>query len=170
MADPSPSRLRALAAEIRAQLAQLRGTTEELAAVRSPAASESVERVIRYAAAAMLDTFYSGVERLLERVARSFGTMPEGPRWHRDLLEAAALDIDRVRPAPLRPATASSLRAYLAFRHRFRNLYLFDLEDQQMRPLIDDAAAIRAAVEAELERFAAELEAMASRIEHGDVS
>lgn len=54
------------------------------------------------------------------------------------------------RAAVLRPATADLLRDFLQFRHRFRNLYGFELSWPLMKPLVSD---LRGA----LEQFDADL-------------
>lgn len=114
-----------------------------------------------YAAAAMLDTFYTGIERVLERIARVFEYLPDGPAWHRELLTVSALDVPHARPPVLGEETAHVLTRYLAFRHRFRNLYLFDLEADQMHPLIAGAAPLFGLVTRDLQAFAVVLEALA---------
>mgnify|MGYP003973602427 FL=1 len=68
----------------------------------------------------ILNSFYTGLERVFDRIARQVdGASPAGERWHAELLSAMA------RPASHRPAVLSKecharLREYLAFRHRSR--------------------------------------------------
>ncbi len=162
MAEIGAARLRTLAAEIRRELEALRRTVAELEWVEAQGDSESAVRIRIYASAAMLDTFYTGIERVLERVARVFGNLPDGPGWHRELLASAALDVPLARPPVLREQTVVVLARYLAFRHRFRNLYLFDLEPEQMEPLIAGAADALAALEQDLQEFAEVLDALAA--------
>ena len=47
------------------------------------------------------------------------------------------LDIPSVRPAVLATGSAAHLERFLSFRHRFRNLYVFDLDGAQLRPLLE---------------------------------
>jgi hypothetical protein len=116
----------------------------------------------------MLDTFYTGVERALERTARTFQSLPDGPNWHRVLLDESALDVPCVRPPVLSPGSAEAVGRYLSFRHRFRNLYLFDLDQGQMQPLVTAAGATAAAVCQDLAKFADQLDAMATAIRAPD--
>jgi len=44
------------------------------------------------------------------------------------LLDHMLLDVPGVRPPVLSEQTVRQLERFLAFRHRFRNLYLFDLD------------------------------------------
>lgn len=164
MAEVSTGRLLTLAAELRREAGLIERSVRELAWVATPGATEAAERVQLYAAAAMLDTFYTGIERGLERIARLFNILPDGPNWHRTLLDESGLDVPRVRPAVLRAETVSAVSRYLAFRHRFRNLYLFDLEAALLRPLVDGAPATALGVCADLRAFGDHLEAMAAAL------
>jgi hypothetical protein len=93
------------------------------------------------------------------------GDMPDGAAWHRRLLTNAALALPKLRPAILTAESVRSLEPYLAFRHRFRNLYLFDLDAALLEPLLSDAGPAWARAMAELERFAAHLEELADELE-----
>lgn len=156
-------RLRNLSAELRDELLQVGRTVAELRlAERLPTDTDAIERVRLYAAAAMLDTYYTGVERLLERTARVFGNLPDGPHWHRTLLEASAVDLPGIRPAVLSPSTVDALARYLSFRHRFRNLYLFDLIPSHLSPLIAEASEVTQVVVVEVETFASWLDDQAT--------
>lgn len=161
MAERSAIVLRRIAAEVREELSRIDRTVFELdASWQDP----SSERVKLYAAAALLDTFYTGVEKTFRRVAGELGGVPEGPGWHRTLLDDMTLDIPKVRPPVLRPATARSLSRFLAFRHRFRNLYLFDLETRPVSALLEDLARTWAEARADLEQFAGLLDRLADEI------
>lgn len=156
---PDPARLRVVAAELLAETSRIRRTVDEL-----PAALARLDddNLALYATAALLETFYTGVEKAIRRAAATFGGLPDGPEWHRQLLTDATLDVPDARPAILRVATAAELDRFLAFRHRFRNLYLFDLDPHLVRPLAEDAPRTLAAVEADLRRFASFLRDLAA--------
>lgn len=159
--------LRQVAAEVRAELAHIARTVDELTRARADLAAEPQRRVVLYGAAALVETFYSGVEKAFSRIARSLGAMPDGPAWHRTLLDDMLLDIPKVRPAVLRGSTRDALARYLAFRHRFRNLYLFDLDAAQVAPLCAEAAETFAATRDDLEAFARALESLADALDAG---
>jgi len=72
---------------------------------------------------------------VLTRIAATMGGMPHGAAWHRRLLDDAALQLPKLRPAILSADTVRALEPYLAFRHRCRNLYLFDLDAALVKPL-----------------------------------
>lgn len=121
-------------------------------------AEPDVHVVTMYGAAALLESFYTGVEKALRRVAAWSGSVPRGEAWHRDLLEASRLDIPGVRPAVLSLESAAQLERYLTFRHRFRNLYVFDLDVAQLRPLLAAVPETWRGVRGDLLGFARRLE------------
>lgn len=63
------------------------------------------------------------------------------------------LDVPTLRPAVLDRATAAALDPFLAFRHRFRNLYEFDLERQPMLGLLSRGPEAWRRFDADLETF-----------------
>jgi hypothetical protein len=86
-----------LAAELRGEVGRIDRCQAELA--RAERAAEGLgERLALCGIAALLDTFYTGVEKALVRIAHAFGGVPEGPAWHRALLEDMLLDVPKVRP------------------------------------------------------------------------
>ncbi len=84
-----------------------------------------------------LHSFYTGVERILEEIAREVdGALPTGPEWHRDLLLQMSAEIPGKRPAALSRETRLLLDEYQGFRHIVRNLYTFNLRPERLRNLI----------------------------------
>lgn len=70
-----------------------------------------------------LHSFYNGLERVFEAIARRLdGSFPSGERWHRSLLKQMSQEVRGIRPAVLSFETAQKLDEFLAFRHRVRNL------------------------------------------------
>lgn len=167
MATDSAAKLRLLAAEIRAEQARIGQTVGELDAAATAVSRPDSTRLQLYGAAALLETFYSGVEKTLTRIAGATGSMPEGAPWHRQLLDDATLELPQIRPGVLSEPTARMLEPYLAFRHRFRNLYLFDLDVRLVLPLLADTTAAWAAATADLGTFAARLDALADECDAG---
>jgi len=73
--------------------------------------------------ASVLHDFYTGIERMLERIAIELeGELPAGHDRHARLLDRMTAEIESVRPAVLSEETAQALRPYLRFRHLFRNV------------------------------------------------
>ncbi len=86
-----------------------------------------------------LHSFYQGVERIFEAIAKSIDRIvPSGERWHKVLLEQMAEEIPRVRPAVISAETKTVLNNYRTFRHLARNIYTFNLDLRKLRQLVDD--------------------------------
>jgi hypothetical protein len=111
-------------------------------------------------AAMNLHSFYSGIERIFEWIARELdGGLPTGSTWHRDLLAQMTFEVESVRPAVIRPETARSLGAYLRFRHLVRNLYTWDFEAAKLAVLVTGMTHTLADLQTDLAEFGRFLEA-----------
>ncbi len=136
----------------------------EMVAARGRVAQPPEETLLLYGAAALIESFYTGIEKALTRIARQFGGLPDGEAWHRQLLRDASLDVPSLRPAVLSQQGVAGLEPYLAFRHRFRNLYVFDLEVMPIVQLLNQATTAWQVPRAELEVFAALAERWATEL------
>jgi hypothetical protein len=88
------------------------------------------------ALAALLHSFYTGVENIFKRVAVELDGQPvRGDAWHRELLLRMKTPTAH-RPALLSAELHDPLNEYLRFRHVFRHAYSFDLDWQKMSPLV----------------------------------
>jgi len=91
-----------------------------------------------YAIAGLLQEFYNGVERLLERLVLSQGeALPQGTFWHADLLAQVATPQEGRRPALLDAPLRDRLQEYLRFRHFLRHAYGYTLEWARLRGLAE---------------------------------
>ncbi len=101
----------------------------------------------------ILTSFYTGLERIFERIIRHVDyVLPEGERWHAELLSQVA------RSTPDRPSVISEearilLRDYLAFRHRSHHAYAHYLEWRPMEHLVVQLSDTWHLVCAEIQRF-----------------
>lgn len=128
---PDEAFARRLAAEIEEELGSLELLREQSAEV--PQGEDSFTLRAR---GSILHDFYNGVERVFTRIAEELnGGLPQGDRWHQQLLKDMSLEIPGVRPAVIDARLANSLAEYLRFRHVFRNVYGFVLEAERMRPI-----------------------------------
>ena len=83
--------------------------------------------------ASLLHDFYTGLERIFSRVASELnGGVPNTEQWHRDLLRDMSFDLEGIRPPVITLDLYKSLVPYLRFRHLFRNLYGFELDEDKM--------------------------------------
>lgn len=128
---PDEAFARRLAAEIEHELASL-----DLIRDQNAAAPRDDEIFALRARGSILHDFYNGIERVFVRIAEELnGGVPQGDRWHRQLVTDMSLEIPGVRPAVIDAALVDALGEFLRFRHVFRNAYGFVLEGKRMRPL-----------------------------------
>ena len=98
--------------------------------------------------------FYCGVERIFERIAEELnGGIPEGDNWHTQLLKDMTLQIEEVRPAVISKELLAELKGYLEFRHRFRNIYGFELEWDKMKGLKETMPGVAERFKREIQDF-----------------
>lgn len=144
-----------LQARIRHELKQLEKLEEELNKIlkhykEKPIRSTTILRAL----GSILHDFYSGVEKIFLAIAREVDrTVPKGENWHRLLLEQMALELQGHRPPVISAELAGELSSFLSFRHRFRNLYGFDLLWERMEPLITSMPEARKRFSGEVESF-----------------
>lgn len=142
-----------LRADIRRELAslhRLEGEAEQLM-TRVPKPATFVE--IR-AGGSLLHDFYTGVERILQRIALEMeGGLPAGPEWHVDLLLRMAAPVEDRRAAVISKELEERLSEYLRFRHLFRHLYGFELRWERCQGLLRDLPGTRADFQRQLETF-----------------
>jgi len=101
----------------------------------------------------VLISFYTGLERIFERVARRIDhSVPEGERWHTELLHQVARPTGK-RSSLISEETRLSLREYLAFRHHSRHAYAHHLEWDRMRNLVVQMLDTWDRVRSEIQRF-----------------
>ena len=142
---------RRLAAEIASELANLSLLEEQ-----SADAPQGDDTFSLRARGSILHDFYSGIERVFVRIAEELnGGVPQGEQWHRQLVKDMSLEIPQVRPAVIDEELARSLGDFRRFRHVFRNVYGFALEDQRMRPLEARLPAVLAAFRRQVGEFLA---------------
>jgi predicted nucleotidyltransferase len=106
------------------------------------------------ALASYLQQFYTGCERILERIAVTVdGNLPGGAFSHANLLAHMARELPGIRPAVLHEALWLRLQDYLAFRHFFRHAYGYTLEWAKLRPLVVGMSATLTEVQEQLMTF-----------------
>lgn len=104
------------------------------------------------AVGSLLHDFYTGAERIFERIAVQVdGALPTGDKWHADLLQQMAQPRSGVREAVVDEPLAARLLEHLQFRHRFRHTYGSGLEWGKMRPLAEGLGGLFGQLRARLE-------------------
>lgn len=106
-----------------------------------------------------LHGFYSGLERIFERIATTIDRkLPQEANWHQVLLKQMEAEVSSVRPAVISNGTREALDGYRGFRHIVRNIYAFRFEATKMQELVEEVPMVFEQVRAELLAFAAFLE------------
>lgn len=142
-----------LEARIRKELDKLEKLQDELTTL-AKLKEQKLKSVKIRAYASILHDFYSGIEKIFISIAREVDqVVPKSLGWHRDLLEQMTLDIPSKRPAVINGHLLRELQQYLGFRHRFRNLYGYELEWARMEPLVKDLVPIFSEFKNNLETF-----------------
>ena len=133
-----------------------------------PLAQKSVseQEVYLDSVALNLHSFYSGLERLFELIARHIDqSIPDGETWHRDLLQQMANEIKDIRPAVIGENNAKSLDEFRRFRHLIRNVYATNLVPDRISKLMSGLPDLWKSLKAELIAFADFIDALAKLID-----
>jgi hypothetical protein len=147
------SEYRPLAGRIREFLAEL-GRVVERALRFADTAVETGEEAYWDAVALNLHSYYGGVERIFEDIARTVDrTLPEGADWHQRLLFQMSAEIPEVRPAVIGRDTRGGLDEFRAFRHVVRNVYAFNFRPNRLQELVQGLTGSFAAVQNDLTTF-----------------
>lgn len=142
---------------------RMRGECQELErvikrALRAwPQAQKSTDEQNVYldSVALNLHSFYSGLEKLFELIARHIDhSIPEGETWHRDLLNQMACEVDDIRPAVISQNNVKSLDEFRRFRHLVRNIYTTNLVPGRIEKLMSRLSELWDSLCAELLAFA----------------
>jgi hypothetical protein len=125
-----------LIARLKQETEQLEQVVERCADIWDQAQSSGDNRYID-GVALNLQSFYTGVERVLELVINEIDQVrPEGANWHQVLLQTASSEIPNLRPAIISSETRNALDRYRGFRHVARNVYPFAIDGEQIAPLM----------------------------------
>ena len=134
-----------LSAKVEAELEPMEQALRELPPARGMRKLSVLELA---GTASLLSSFYHGVENILKQALLATGTaLPTGAAWHRDLPQTACAQ------GIVSPETRDRLAPYLAFRHFFTHAYGFDLDVEQLQPLVRDVRPVRARFQTEARRF-----------------
>jgi hypothetical protein len=128
----------ALSARVTKELQELESVVERCLDIWQQSEASSDDRYLD-GVALNLQSFYTGLERIFELVVAEIDQdHPTGPNWHQELLRLAATEIPSLRPALISDTTRNTLDRYRGFRHVVRNIYSFNLDREQILPLVRD--------------------------------
>lgn len=118
-------------------------------------AEESQDEFFLDSVALNLHGFYSGLERVFERIAGAVDeSVPGGANWHQELLNQMAQEISGKRPAVISLDLKNELEAYRGFRHVVRNVYAIHMNPQKIAPLVEDISRVLTTAKKEITAFA----------------
>jgi len=144
--------------QIRVELELLNFLMKEFHDLVEKCRTQDPTTVENVALAALLHSFYNGIENIFKRVSVEVdGSHPRGEFWHSELLKAMT-QATASRPAVISEGLRNTLRDYLDFRHRFRHAYPFELKWNRMAPLVLAAENTLKQLEVELEHFLSAIE------------
>ena len=139
-------------------LQRIVGWTEE-ALTKLP---EEPSQLEMHGLAAYIHQFYTGIERIFERIAVWLGEeRPKGSYWHVELLSRMAEEQKGTRPAVISGTLRDRLEEYLKFRHFFRHAYGYTLQWTKIRPLAEGMKKTLEVLKAQLMAFLESLESSA---------
>ena len=102
-----------------------------------------------------LHSFYSGLEKIFQLVARNVdGVNLDSQTWHRDLLISLSQEYESARPALISPEYAEQLDEFRRFRHLVRNIYTTNIQPEKMKHLLATLPVLWAGVKEECLAFA----------------
>jgi hypothetical protein len=111
-------------------------------------------KIFLRACAGILHDYYTGVEKIFERIASEVdGGAPRGYDWHLQLLQRMLAPMPGVRPQIIDAGLGENLDEYLRFRHVFRHQYGFQLRWQLIKDLIDRLPQIHQSFVEQIHRF-----------------
>lgn len=143
-----------LASRILSELADLEGVVERVEQAWGQGTA-TADNLYFDSAALNMHSFYSGLEKLFEKIAISIDcSLPEGANWHQELLNQMSLQIKNVRPAVISDKLKDNLESYRGFRHVVRNVYSYRISADKMRPLAKKIRTVYSQVDRELSTFA----------------
>ncbi|MBI5199863.1 MAG: hypothetical protein HZA09_07610 [Nitrospirae bacterium] len=106
------------------------------------------------AAGSILHDFYSGVEKIFERIAVNIDhSLPEGENWHMELLLQMTKPYQDMRDAIISEGLCNDLKEYLRFRHLFRHIYGFEIKWERFGVLCQRLEGIFITFKTEIESF-----------------
>jgi len=146
--------IRRLQSEINEEISFLDELCKELEVLRPRLRKGKVSVLDLRAAGSILHDFYNGVENIFRRIAQELnGGLPAGEEWHKQLLTDMALSIKDTRPPVISSKLKQELYKYLGFRHVFRNIYGFSLEEERIKALVEQLPSVLLKLKQEISIF-----------------
>jgi len=154
--------MEALIADIKADITYLQkeknSIMRKLKRLETEKDYENIDSHIK-AIAGSLHSIYTGCENILERIIRTIdGDIPLGKDYHSLLLQRAVTEIEGVRPPIITIEIFTKLDEMRAYRHKFRNIYLYLIAPARIIELANEGIALVEKFNTEINEFCSFLE------------
>jgi hypothetical protein len=144
--------------EIEIQLAELRHLIETYDKLLGNEYISDPGDVVTIALAAILHSFYTGIEGIFIRIAKRIDeSLPKSADYHARMLEMMVKPGKR-RPQVISESLSRKLKQYMDFRHMFRHSYANFLVWDRMEPLVHECKNTFYQFETELTDFLKKIE------------
>jgi hypothetical protein len=142
-----------VASQIRFEITQIDRLFDSYADLLARCRQAPPDLVEMTAIAAVLHSFYTGLENIFLSVAKGLDEgVPSGAEWHRDLLACMSRETSQRGPV-VSSETGEKLANYLIFRHFYRHAYAFFLDWSKLEKLVTPLQAVWAQTRKELQSF-----------------
>jgi len=129
--------------EIEIELEHLAAIAREIEELRRNLAGREPGNVEKAAAGAFLCQFYGGFENILSRICKFHGLpLPEGPQWHKTLLQWFCNPPREGLPLLFDKLMESDMEEYRRFRHLFIHGYSILLEWSRMEAGVENVPGL----------------------------
>ena len=143
-----------LADEIEDEIKKLKEVEKKIYKYSSELSNSEKHDVYLDSVALNLHAFYTGIENIFKAIASKVdGDVPKGESWHSELLSQMTTSLNEVRPKVISKKILPALRDLLAFRHRIRNIYSFQIDEQKVVEICDSLDAFGKELFTELKEF-----------------
>jgi hypothetical protein len=144
-----------LSARINSELSALKVVVERTLQAWEKASQQNDDLYLD-SVALNLHSFYSGLERIFEKLASTIdGAMPSAANWHQELLVQMQMEIPSIRPAVISSKLKEALEEYRGFRHVVRNVYTYQFKPEKIKLLVGNLVDTYRLASEELDEFMA---------------
>ncbi len=162
------NRLRLLKAEIKSDLKGIDRIDQAISEVTLTNLEIEPPKIVKSGLALYLHHFYQAVEQIFLRITKAFDHyQPVGEAWHKDLLDAVSLEIEKVRPPVISDNLRQELERYRSFRHVVRHAYEREFLWKGMKDLVADYPRVSAQVKVDIQTFLGIIDEMIQQLEMG---
>jgi hypothetical protein len=148
-----------LVERIAAELFQVQGAVaqaQRLLTKISQVEDEDIREAIVAVIALMMQSFYTGAERISYEIAKVIDQdVPTGNDWRRQLLEQMCVAIPTVRPAVISESTLVNLNELRRFRHVVRSNYSYNLRAERVVKLMETLVDCEQSLTQDIQNFIA---------------